>query len=148
MKNIFINNYRKKVLRETPLLIRVDNMYDRFCIAHTTYNEGEMALSIKRHRKSYFRSLSKWIQECQFMMHFKGTNHEIAEKLNPSSLGTVKSRIFLQEELWKSSCLSMRTCSRMNAWILMIQEQRISEVPWFRWVYISECYGCMSEHHL
>lgn len=101
MKNIFINNYRKNMRRNT-IIDTSDNMYIIDSVSHTTINDGEMSF-VNTDIKRAILGLSNEFR-VPFMMHFKGYKyHEIAEKLN-LPLGTVKSRIFfarraLREEL-------------------------------------------------
>lgn len=101
MKNIFINNYRKNMRRNT-IIDTSDNMYIIDSVSHTTTNDGEMSF-VNNDIKRAILGLSNEFR-VPFMMHFKGYKyHEIAEKLN-LPLGTVKSRIFfarraLREEL-------------------------------------------------
>ncbi len=90
MKNIFINDYRKKIKRNT-VIDSTDNLYYINSSASIT-NSGERSFVMQ----DITAALLKISNELRvpFMMHFKGFKyHEIAEKLN-LPLGTVKSRIF------------------------------------------------------
>ena len=90
MKNIFINNYRKKVKRKTIADV-TDNLFYLHASA-TAINNGERSFVMK--------DINRVIQDLSpdyrvpFLMHYKGYKYqEIAETLN-LPLGTVKSRIF------------------------------------------------------
>ena len=98
MKNIFINNYRKKIKRNT-ILDNSDNQYFLDSVSHTTTNDAEMAF-VRKDIDQAILSLSSEFR-VPFMMHHKGYKyHEIAEKLN-LPLGTVKSRIFFTRKALK-----------------------------------------------
>lgn len=98
MKNIFINNYRKKVKRNT-IIDTSDNQYFLDSVSHTTSNDAEMAF-VNKDIQNAILSLSNEFR-VPFMMHYKGYKyHEIAEKLN-LPLGTVKSRIFFARKALK-----------------------------------------------
>ncbi len=98
MKNIFINNYRKKIKRNT-IVDNSDNQYFIDSVSHTTTNDAEMAF-VRKDIDQAILSLSNEFR-VPFMMHFKGYKyHEIAEKLN-LPLGTVKSRIFFTRKALK-----------------------------------------------
>ncbi len=91
MKNIFINNYRKKVKANT-IMDSTDNNY--------YINSGSVAISNKADSnimvaelKGMIRNLDESIK-VPFMMHYAGYKYqEIADYLE-LPLGTVKSRIF------------------------------------------------------
>ena len=90
MKNIFINNYRKKIKRNTI----IDSTENQFYInsGAVTVNAGERSFVMN----DIMRAIQKLSPDFRvpFLMHYKGYKyHEIAEKLN-LPLGTVKSRIF------------------------------------------------------
>lgn len=101
MKNIFINNYRKNVRRNT-IIDTSENLFIIDSVSHTTSNDGEMSFVAKDLERAILGLSNEF--RVPFMMHYKGYKyHEIAEKLN-LPLGTVKSRIFfarrsLREEL-------------------------------------------------
>ena len=98
MKNIFINNYRKKVKRNT-LIDTTDNMYYINSTASLTENGAEASF-VMNDIQTAILGLSNEFR-VPFMMHFKGYKyHEIAEKLN-LPLGTVKSRIFFARKALK-----------------------------------------------
>jgi len=91
MKNIFINNYRKKVKRNT-IVDTTDNLFYLNSGAEMSVNNGERSFVMN----DILKAIHALNQEFRvpFMMHYKGYKyHEIAEKLN-LPLGTVKSRIF------------------------------------------------------
>jgi RNA polymerase sigma-70 factor (ECF subfamily) len=91
MKNIFINNYRRKVKANT-IIDSTDNMY--------YINSGKNAIGNRAESEILMKELSKMIQNLDdsikipFMMHYEGFKYqEISDKLD-LPLGTVKSRIF------------------------------------------------------
>ncbi|MGB0862980.1 MAG: RNA polymerase sigma factor [Saprospiraceae bacterium] len=91
MKNIFINNYRKKMKANT-IIDSTDNMF--------YINSGKNAVSNSASSSIMMDELSKMIEglddsiKIPFMMHYEGFKYqEIADKLE-LPLGTVKSRIF------------------------------------------------------
>ncbi len=91
MRNIFINNYRKKMRRGTILDQTPNNYYinqgDR-----TVLNEGESNIAYKE----LLRMVSSLPEEFKrpFWMAYRGYKYdEIAEELK-APLGTIKSRIF------------------------------------------------------
>ena len=90
MKNIFINDYRKKSKRNT-VIDTTDNLY--YLNASTTIsNAGERAFVMNDIRNALMKISNEL--RVPFLMHYKGYKyHEIAEQLN-LPLGTVKSRIF------------------------------------------------------
>ena len=90
MRNIFINDYRKKSKRNV-VIDTTDNMY--YLNASTTIsNAGERSFVMNDIRNALMKISNEL--RVPFMMHFKGYKyHEIAEQLN-LPLGTVKSRIF------------------------------------------------------
>ena len=79
MKNIFINNYRKKVKSNT-IVDSTDNLY--------YINSGDVAISNRAESNILMDEL------VPFLMHYQGYKYqEIADHLD-LPLGTVKSRIF------------------------------------------------------
>ncbi len=91
MKNIFINNYRKKVKANT-IMDSTDNMY--------YINSGSVVISNKAESNIMMKELKHMIEELDdsikipFLMHYHGYKYqEIADHLE-LPLGTVKSRIF------------------------------------------------------
>ena len=90
MKNIFINDYRKKIKRNT-VIDTTDNLY-YLNASSTISNAGERAF-VMNDIKDALMKISNELR-VPFLMHYKGYKyHEIAEQLN-LPLGTVKSRIF------------------------------------------------------
>lgn len=91
MKNIFINNYRKKVKSNT-IMDSTDNMY--------FINSGDNAIANAAEANMLMEELTAMIERLDdsiripFMMHYQGFKYqEIADELE-LPLGTVKSRIF------------------------------------------------------
>lgn len=90
MKNIFINDYRKKTKRNT-VIDTTDNLY-YINASSTISNAGERSFVMNDIRNALMRISNEL--RVPFLMHFKGYKYnEIAEQLN-LPLGTVKSRIF------------------------------------------------------
>lgn len=90
MKNIFINDYRKKSKRNT-VIDTTDNLY-YINSSSTISNSGERAFVMNDIRNALMKISNEL--RVPFLMHYKGYKyHEIAEQLN-LPLGTVKSRIF------------------------------------------------------
>ncbi|HHS95584.1 MAG TPA: RNA polymerase sigma factor [Phaeodactylibacter sp.] len=91
MKNIFINNYRKKIKANT-IIDFTDNQY--------YINTGSVAIPNKAESNIQMKELKHIISDLDdslripFMMYYEGYKYlEIAEELE-LPLGTVKSRIF------------------------------------------------------
>lgn len=91
MKNIFINNYRKKVKKNT-IMDSTDNLY--------FINSGDNSISNMAESNIMMDELEAMVDHLDdslrvpFMMHYEGFKYqEIADELN-LPLGTVKSRIF------------------------------------------------------
>lgn len=98
MKNIFINNYRKKVKKNT-IIDTTDNMY--------FINSGGAMIENDAGRNILMQELSGMIESLDesiktpFMMHYVGHKYqEIADELE-LPLGTVKSRIFFARKALK-----------------------------------------------
>ena len=97
MKNIFINDYRRKAKYKTILYNNVvDPLHSG---GNTTANGGEGSLLLKEnltaihHLPQIFRT--------PFLLYFEGYRyHEIAEALN-EPMGTIKSRIHFARKLLK-----------------------------------------------
>lgn len=103
MKNIFINNYRKKVKSNT-ILDTTDNQYYLNSGSHATTNAAEGGIMLKE-LNAMVTSLDDSIR-VPFMMHFEGFKYqEIADELE-LPLGTVKSRIFFARKELKDKILS------------------------------------------
>lgn len=99
MKNIFINNYRKKVKKNT-LIDTTDNLY--------FINSGSSMIGNDAGENIAMEELDEIIKDIDeslsepFMMHFVGFKYqEIADKLD-LPLGTVKSRIFFARKELKA----------------------------------------------
>ncbi|MCO5229714.1 MAG: RNA polymerase sigma factor [Chitinophagales bacterium] len=106
MKNIFINNYRKKVKRNT-IVDTSDNQYFIDSVSHTTTNVAEMTFVNKDIERAILNLSNEF--RVPFMMHYKGYKyHEIAEKLN-LPLGTVKSRIFFARKELKDRLIHYKS---------------------------------------
>lgn len=91
MKNIFINNYRKKV-KNKVINDPTENLYYLNSGSHAIDNKGEEQMLIKE-LQVMIDQLDDVIR-VPFLMHYEGYKYqEIAEKFN-LPLGTVKSRIF------------------------------------------------------
>ena len=97
-KNIFINNYRKK-MRANTIMDSTDNDY--------YINSGSVVISNKAESNIMMDELTAMIDGMEdgirvpFMMHYEGFKYqEIADKLE-LPLGTVKSRIFFARKEMK-----------------------------------------------
>lgn len=91
MKNIFINNYRKKMKANT-IMDSTDNMY--------YINSGSISISNGAEANILMKEITGMIERLDdsiripFLMHYQGFKYqEIADELK-LPLGTVKSRIF------------------------------------------------------
>jgi RNA polymerase sigma-70 factor, ECF subfamily len=97
MKNIFINNYRKKV-KSATIVDTTDNMY--------YINSGNVSTENEGSRNLFMEELQTMVNKLEdsirvpFEMHYDGFKYqEIADELE-LPLGTVKSRIyFARKEL-------------------------------------------------
>jgi len=91
MKNIFINNYRKKVKKNT-IIDSTDNMYYINSGGTSVRNEAGSNIFMNE-LESMIENLDDSIKK-PFLMHYVGHKYqEIADELS-LPLGTVKSRIF------------------------------------------------------
>lgn len=103
MKNIFINNYRKKVKANT-ILDTTDNQYYLNSGSHSTGNAAEGSIMLKE-LNAMVSALDDSIR-IPFLMHFEGFKYqEIADEL-ALPLGTVKSRIFFARKELKDKIMS------------------------------------------
>lgn len=98
MKNIFINNYRKRVKKNT-IIDSTDNLY--------FINSGDSIIDNNAGRNILMHELNAMIENLDesirkpFMMHYLGYKYqEIADDLD-LPLGTVKSRIFFARKALK-----------------------------------------------
>jgi RNA polymerase sigma-70 factor (ECF subfamily) len=99
MKNIFINNYRKKVKANT-IMDNTDNLY--------YLNSGRQSIENAADSNILIKELTGMIETLDdstripFLMHYQGFKYqEIADHLD-LPLGTVKSRIFFARKDLKS----------------------------------------------
>lgn len=99
MKNIFINNYRKKSKAKT-IMDSTDNLY--------YINSGSITINNTAESNIMMKELIKMIEELDnsikvpFLMHYQGFKYqEIADQLD-LPLGTVKSRIFFARKELKN----------------------------------------------
>ena len=99
MKNIFINNYRKKVKANT-IMDNTDNLY--------YLNSGKNSIDNAADSNILIKELKTMISQLDdstripFLMHYQGFKYqEIADHLS-LPLGTVKSRIFFARKDLKS----------------------------------------------
>lgn len=91
MKNIFINNYRKKAKSNT-IVDTTDNLYYINSSSATVFNSAESQIMMKE-LNGMVDSLDDSLR-IPFMMHYEGFKYqEIADEL-ALPLGTIKSRIF------------------------------------------------------
>lgn len=102
MKNIFINNYRKKVKKNT-IIDSTDNLY--------FINSGSVIINNEAGTNILMSELHKMIDSLEdsikipFQMHYEGFKYqEIADELE-LPLGTVKSRIFFARKALKKKIL-------------------------------------------
>jgi RNA polymerase sigma-70 factor, ECF subfamily len=103
MKNIFINNYRKKVKANT-VLDNTENQYYLNSFSHSAANAAEGGILLKE-LNTMVSALDESIR-IPFTMHFEGFKYqEIADDLN-LPLGTVKSRIFFARKELKEKIMS------------------------------------------
>jgi RNA polymerase sigma-70 factor (ECF subfamily) len=103
MKNIFINNYRRKVRQKTTL----DGTDNQFLL-----NSGDRTVSNQGGSNIMMEELENMVSELEdplrvpFMMHHQGFKYqEIAEKFD-LPLGTVKSRIFFARKELQSKMMA------------------------------------------
>ncbi|MFK7933467.1 MAG: RNA polymerase sigma factor [Saprospiraceae bacterium] len=99
MKNIFINNYRKKVKANT-IMDSTDNLYYINSGSTIIDNSGDSNIMMTELRKMVTNLDSSL--RIPFLMHYQGYKYqEIADNLE-LPLGTVKSRIFFARKELKS----------------------------------------------
>jgi RNA polymerase sigma-70 factor, ECF subfamily len=100
MKNIFINNYRKKVKSNTVL----DNTENQFYLNSYSYSTGNQAETnfLMNELNGFIARLDDSVK-IPFLMHHDGFKYqEIADELE-LPLGTVKSRIFFARKELKEN---------------------------------------------
>lgn len=98
MRNIFINNYRKKT-RQNTIFDNTPNDYLLDYNQHAISNTAETILSLKDIQSSVDQLPD--IFKFPFVLYFEGYKYnEIAEHLN-EPLGTIKSRIHFARKLLK-----------------------------------------------
>ncbi|WP_116127123.1 RNA polymerase sigma factor [Lewinella sp. IMCC34183] len=99
MKNIFINNYRKKVKANT-IMDNTDNQYYLNSGSHSIENQADSNILIKE--LTVMIDALDDSTRVPFLMHYQGFKYqEIADRLG-LPLGTVKSRIFFARKDLKS----------------------------------------------
>lgn len=104
MKNIFINNYRKKVKNKT-ISDSTDNLFYLNTGQESTGNQGEGEVLIKE-LNDLIADLDDVVR-VPFLMHYEGYKYqEIADEFD-LPLGTVKSRIFFARRDLKAKIKSM-----------------------------------------
>jgi RNA polymerase sigma-70 factor (ECF subfamily) len=103
MKNIFINNYRKKVKKNT-IIDSTDNLFFINSSSSAITNDAGKNILMKE-LKNMIEDLDDSIKK-PFMMHYVGYKYqEIADQLL-LPLGTVKSRIFFARKALKEKILN------------------------------------------
>jgi RNA polymerase sigma-70 factor (ECF subfamily) len=99
MKNIFINNYRKKVKSNTFLDSTENGFFLDSSTSHKSYNDGGKNMLMKE--------LAIMINELEdniripFMLHHEGYKYNEISEMFDLPLGTVKSRIFFARKALK-----------------------------------------------
>ncbi len=112
MKNIFINNYRKKVKANT-IFDSTDNQYFINSTSTMVRNEGESNIMMQE-LNGMVDALDASVQ-VPFVMHYEGYKYqEIADELH-LPLGTVKSRIFFARKELKEK-INRRYDGLSKAW--------------------------------
>ena len=99
MRNVFINNYRRKLKQNTVL----DSTPNEFLLDYnqtSVSNSAEVTLNLKEIREAIYKLPE--IFRNPFLMYFDGYKYnEIANLVN-EPLGTIKSRIHFARKLLKS----------------------------------------------
>jgi len=104
MKNIFINNYRRR-RKQSTIFDSTDNLYLINSAGENVPNEGESALNMEDIERN-LRKIKKAYRK-PFLMHFQGFKYdEIAEE-EELPIGTVKSRIHLARKMLKEKLAPM-----------------------------------------
>ena len=100
MKNIFINNYRRR-LKANTIKDNTDNLFYLNSGKSDIHNDGESNLMMNE-LDNMIENLKDGIKT-PFLMHYQGYKYqEIADQLQ-LPLGTVKSRIFFARQELKAS---------------------------------------------
>jgi len=103
MKNIFINNYRKKVKANT-IIDSTENLYYLNSGKNVIYNQASSNIMMQE-LEAMIDALDESIRR-PFIMHHDGFKYqEIADELE-LPLGTVKSRIFFARKALKAAILN------------------------------------------
>ena len=103
MRNIFINNYRKKVKKNT-ILDATDNQYYLNSGGPTILNDADSSIMMKELTEIVNRLEDN--TRVPFLMHYYGYKYqEIADQLD-LPLGTIKSRIFFARKELKAHVLN------------------------------------------
>ena len=98
MRNIFINDYRRKVKQRVIFDYSSNDSLINFGNV-TVRNEGENSLQLKEIQKAIYQLPQ--IFKTPFLLYFEGYRYnEISESLN-EPLGTIKSRIHFARKLLK-----------------------------------------------
>jgi RNA polymerase sigma-70 factor (ECF subfamily) len=98
MKNIFINNYRKKVKTNT-IIDSTDNLY--------FLNSGSTSIENDANKNLLMQELHAMIDSLEenirvpFVMHYEGFKYQEIADIFDLPLGTVKSRIFFARKALK-----------------------------------------------
>ena len=99
MRNIFINNYRRKAKQHTIFDSSPNEFYLNAAIAQTA-NDAPSAMNMKEAREAIFQLPE--IFKKPFLLYFEGYKyHEISGMLD-EPLGTIKSRIHFARKLLKA----------------------------------------------
>ena len=102
MKNIFINNYRKKVKANT-IIDSTENLFYLNSGKNVIFNDADSNM-LMQELEGMIEALDDSIKT-PFLMHFEGFKYqEIADELG-LPLGTVKSRIFFARKALKAAIL-------------------------------------------
>lgn len=91
MKNIFINNYRKK-MKSNTIMDSTDNLYYLNSGSRQEENGGDTNILIKE-LKELIEKLDETIK-APFLMHYQGYKYQEIADYFKLPLGTIKSRIF------------------------------------------------------
>ena len=98
MRNIFINNYRRMVKRNT-FLDATDNSYYLDSVSHSTGNDGENSFLAAEIEKALVQ-LPFELRE-SFLMNFRGYKYQEIADFFQIPIGTVKTRIHLARKILK-----------------------------------------------